>query len=89
MKEEGADEVSCPEKTLRLWLKPLLPLQPPTPPTRLEIRAKKEGPSGNTNRFLTHKGRGVNGRTSSGEHLSLLYISSNTVSYTCTYMPPD
>ncbi len=32
------------------------PCSPPSP-TRLEIRAKEEVPSGNTNRFLTHKGR--------------------------------
>lgn len=57
MEEEGTDEVSCAEKTVCLWLKLLLPLQP----TRLEIRVKEEGPFGNTNRFLTHKGRGSMG----------------------------
>lgn len=46
MKEEGADEVSCPEKTLRLWLKPLLPLNPPP---QAGDKSKEGGP------FWKHK----------------------------------
>lgn len=56
MEEEGADDVSRPEKTWCLWLKPPLPLQPSLPPLRQEIRAKEVVPFGNTNRFLIHKG---------------------------------
>lgn len=33
-RRRGTDEVSRPEKTLRLWLKSLLPLEPSLPPAR-------------------------------------------------------
>lgn len=61
MEEEGADDVSRPEKTWYLWLKPLLPLQPSLPPLKQEIRAKEEVPFGNINRFLIHWGQGSTG----------------------------
>lgn len=61
MEEEGVDDVSRPEKTWYLWLKPLLPLQPSLPPLKQEIRAKEEVPFGNINRFLIHWGQGSTG----------------------------
>lgn len=54
----GADDVSRPEKTLPLWLKPLLSLQHLQPPAGKQIRPEEEVSFGSTNRFLTHKGQG-------------------------------
>lgn len=88
MKEEGTDEVSCPEKTVCLWLKLLLPLQSALPH---KARDKSEGgrPFWKHKQVSDSQRSRVNGRTSSSEHLSLLCISSRIVSYTCTYMSSD
>lgn len=54
----GADDVSRPEKTLPLWLKPLLSPWNPQPPPGKQIRPEEEVSFGSTNRLLTHEGQG-------------------------------
>lgn len=87
MEEEGADDVSRPEKTPCLWLKALLPLQPcanppiPLPPqNRQLIRAGEEVPFWKHKQVSDSHGSRVNRRTSSSVHLLLLqvYIESHT-----------
>lgn len=85
MEEEGTDEVSCSEKTVCLWLKLLLPLQPVLP-HRAKDKSEGGGPFWKHKQVSDSQGSRVNGRTSSSEHLSLLYISSHIVAYTCVYM---
>lgn len=78
MEEEWADEVSCPEKDSVLLAEtstsPGATPLPPATTTRLEIRAEEEG-SIWKHRVVSDSQRSrVGGRTSSGEHLSVLYI---------------
>lgn len=71
MDAEGgrADDVSHPEKTLTLWLKPLLSLWHSQPPAGEQITAEAEVFFPKPKQVSDSQGSKVNGNTSSPEHL--------------------
>ncbi len=64
------------------------PCSPPSP-DQARDKSNGGGPFWKHKQVSDSQGSRVSGRTSSGEHLSLLYISSHIVSHTCTYMSSD
>lgn len=65
----GADDVSHPEKTLPLRLKPLLSLRHPQPPAGKQITPEKEVFFWKPKQVSDSQGSRVNENTSSPEHL--------------------
>lgn len=51
------------------------------PPTRLEIRATEEGPFGNTNKFLTRKGRGSVGELPAVTPIPIVHLVTHSLTY--------
>lgn len=81
MEEVEADDVSCPEKTLRLWPTPLLPQAALPPPTGPEIRAERGGPCWKHKQVSDSHRSKVDGRTSTSDHFSSHFCSAGNFSH--------